>query len=367
LFVCFRFGPCRKPAGAKRAPRFYPGDATRVPLPSNRRGKGGVRRVRSSVAAGRVLILLSGRHRGRRVVSLGATASGLVRVAGPYAVNGVPLRRVNQALSGGTGVFFGVLSFFVLREAMFKSGKGGRLRTWSGACLFVCLFVVCLFIIYFTLTHLFCVFFFFYFFLPLLCRYVIATSAEVDVSKVDVSKLDDAFFARSKKAKGAKKSEDGFFDKTKVQWGGRLAKVTTLLECCLSFFFFFFFSLSGDDVKQNRCLKPPRRNCGTTQSFLTLIRTQSCVYFFLVLVSCFVLLHFISSCSLKKKKKKKNGAGQVRDFCRAQGRAGRRRQGDPRRHRQGQDHGQVPQGAVHPHQGPGPAQPQVLSARSGCE
>eukprot|EP00161_Ancyromonas_sigmoides_P016671 TRINITY_DN4483_c3_g1_i4.p1 TRINITY_DN4483_c3_g1~~TRINITY_DN4483_c3_g1_i4.p1 ORF type:complete len:261 (-),score=142.12 TRINITY_DN4483_c3_g1_i4:53-745(-) len=134
-----------KPAGAKRAPRFYPGDATRVPLPSNRRGKGGVRRVRSSVAAGRVLILLSGRHRGRRVVSLGATASGLVRVAGPYAVNGVPLRRVNQA-------------------------------------------------------------------------YVIATSAEVDVSKVDVSKLDDAFFARSKKAKGAKKSEDGFFDKTKAKY-----------------------------------------------------------------------------------------------------------------------------------------------------
>ena len=84
-------------AAAKKAPRFYPGEDKKVPLPCNRRGKRTSAKVRSSIKAGSVLILLSGRHRGRRVVCLGSTKSGLIRVAGPYAVNGVPLRRVNQA------------------------------------------------------------------------------------------------------------------------------------------------------------------------------------------------------------------------------------------------------------------------------
>merc|ERR1712154_157901 len=87
-----------KTGQAGRAQRFYPTAAERRRFKTTGAGKSyrATQKLKEGIVPGSVLILVAGRHRGKRVVFLKQLESGLLLVTGPFKINGVPLRRVNQ-------------------------------------------------------------------------------------------------------------------------------------------------------------------------------------------------------------------------------------------------------------------------------
>merc|ERR1712113_415257 len=87
-----------KSTAVTKAQRFYPTDDARRRFKSAGKGKAyqGAKKLKEGIAPGSVLILVAGRHRGKRVVFLKQLESGLLLVTGPFKINGVPMRRVNQ-------------------------------------------------------------------------------------------------------------------------------------------------------------------------------------------------------------------------------------------------------------------------------
>merc|ERR1711990_808229 len=81
-----------------KARRFYPTDSERRRFKTTGAGKSyaATKNLKEGIVAGSVLIMVAGRHRGKRVVFLKQLESGLLLVTGPFKINGVPMRRVNQ-------------------------------------------------------------------------------------------------------------------------------------------------------------------------------------------------------------------------------------------------------------------------------
>jgi len=98
-YLHFGKGPQKKEEAKvtkRREPRWYAADDIAQPIKS-RKNHHKRTKLRSSITPGTVLIVLAGRFKGKRVVFLKQLLSGLLLVTGPYKINGVPLRRINQA------------------------------------------------------------------------------------------------------------------------------------------------------------------------------------------------------------------------------------------------------------------------------
>ncbi|KAJ3213586.1 hypothetical protein HK099_007282 [Clydaea vesicula] len=119
-----------------KAPRYYAADDVAQPKKTRKTPRPAT--IRSSITPGTVLILLAGRFRGKRVVFLKSLSSGLLLVTGPRKINGVPLRRVNQAYVIATSTKLDISKVKIpahLDDAYFKPTKEQKQKATEAALL----------------------------------------------------------------------------------------------------------------------------------------------------------------------------------------------------------------------------------------
>ncbi|KOB76877.1 Ribosomal protein L6 [Operophtera brumata] len=114
-----------------RRKSFYPTQDKIIQVPHHKTFSKHVRRIRPTLTPGTVLILLAGRHAGKRVVLVGILPSGLLLVTGPFAFNSCPLRRVPQRYVIGTSTKVDLGDFKLpenLSDEYFKKNKKSTKR-----------------------------------------------------------------------------------------------------------------------------------------------------------------------------------------------------------------------------------------------
>merc|ERR1712022_37223 len=111
-----------------KATRYYPAEDVKQKLGNHHNTTKGCK-LRSSITPGTILILLAGHFKGQRVVFLKQLESGLLLITGPYAVNGVPIRRVPQSYVIATQTKIDISKVNIpaeVNDAFFKKTKSPK-------------------------------------------------------------------------------------------------------------------------------------------------------------------------------------------------------------------------------------------------